>query len=342
LTELNPLHHQEDKPIKEKARGGVVAVVAAIAGNVMVGIVKFIAAAISGSAAMFSEGIHSIVDSGNGVLVLFGMSRSKREPDFLHPFGYGKELYFWTLIVALLIFLLGGGISLFQGYQSLQEAYYGIKVMGDTTLNFVVIIAGMIIEGSTLVIAVKQFNKARGDVGPMRFIRDAKDPSLYTVVLEDSAAELGLLVAFVSQIIYVLTGNLYADGIASLVIGLLLCTVAFILLRETKGLLVGEGMKHQSLDEIREIVEEDPRVVSCGRILSMYMGPDNLLITIDATFKDNINAHEVLRAVDDIEQRIALRWPQSTRVFIEAESIRNCVAQQREEAEWEDEYEDDE
>ena len=322
-----------------KARGGRVAVLAAIAGNVAVGIVKFIAAAISGSVAMFSEGIHSLVDSGNGILVLFGMKRSKKEPDYQHPFGYGKELYFWTMIVALLIFLLGGCISIYEGITSIRDVAAGTKVMGNMTLNFVVLIAGMIIEGTTLIIAVKQFNIARGEVPPIRFIHDTKDPSLYTVVLEDSAAELGLLAALIANIVYVLTGNMYADGAASIFIGVLLCTVASVLLGETKGLLVGEGMKHQSLDEIREIVEADPRVVSCGRILTMYMGPDSLLITIDATFRGDISARAVLRAVDDIEGKLKERWPQTARVFIEAESLRNVNAQQLEEEHWEDEDE---
>ncbi len=321
--------------------GGHIAVIAAIIGNIAVGIVKFIAAFISGSAAMLSEGIHSVVDSGNGILVLFGMHRSKKEPDYLHPFGYGKELYFWTLVVALLIFLLGGGLSIYKGIESIQQAMAGTKVMGDVTLNFAIILIGMVIEGSTLLVAVKQFNKARGDIGPIRFIRDAKDPSLYTVVLEDSAAELGLVAALVSLLVYKFTGNLYADGAASLFIGVLLCGVAVVLLSETKGLLVGEGMKHASLDEVREIVEDDPRVLECGRILTMYLGPDSLLITIDATFKGDISAHDVLLAVDDIERKLVNRWPQTARVFIEAESMRNCLEQQDEEESWEDAHEEE-
>ena len=318
-----------------------IAVIAAVIGNIAVGIVKFIAAAISGSAAMLSEGIHSVVDSGNGLLVLLGMHRSKKEPDFLHPFGYGKELYFWTLVVALLIFLLGGGISIFKGFESLEAAHAGTKVMGDTTLNFIIIIIGMIIEGVTLGVGIKQFNAARGSVSPLRFIRDAKDPSLYTVVLEDTAAELGLVAALISLLVYQFTGNLYADGVASLFIGLLLCAVSFVLLKETKGLLVGEGMKHQSLDELRALVEEDPNIIECGRILTMYMGPQNLLIAIDATFKGDISAREVLIAVDAAERRIMERWPEAGRVFIEVESMRVCLDQQIQEASWEDEYEDE-
>ncbi len=338
--------------LEEKARAehmvsekkhGKVAVVAGMCGNIAVGVVKFIAAAISGSAAMMSEGIHSMVDSGNGMLMLFGMRQSMKERDYLHPFGYGKELYFWTMLVALLIFFLGGGISIVQGVQSLQETMAGThEAMGDTTLSYIVLLLAMVIEGVTLCIAVRQFNAARGETGPIKFIRDTKDPSLYTVVLEDTAAELGLVVAFVSTLVCHFTGNLYFDGAASIVIGLLLCIVAIILLRETKDLLVGEGMKHHALDELRGIVEADDRVMSCGRILTMYMGPSSLLIAIDATFRPSLAAYDVLACVDDLERRLHARWPQASAVFIEAESIRSVQEQKIEEAGWEDEDEDEE
>lgn len=320
---------------------GVIAVVAGMLGNILVGIVKFIAAAISGSAAMASEGIHSIVDSGNGMLMLLGIRNSKQEPDYLHPFGYGKELYFWTMVVALLVFFLGGGISITEGVGSLRETMEGTRHFGNVTLNYIVLIVGMIIEGVTLGIAIKQFNAARGETSALKFIRDTKNPTLYTVVLEDSAAEAGLIVALLSTILCQTTGIYYFDGAASIIIGLLLCAVAIILLRETKGLLVGEGMKHRSLDELRAIVEADDRVVSCGRILTMYMGPSSLLIAMDATFRSSLSAQEVLQTVDEIEQRLHARWPQATAVFIEAESMRSVLHQQVEEDNWEDEYEDE-
>ena len=326
-----------EEPEPEKKGSGKVAVAAAIAGNVLVAVLKFIAAGISGSVAMLSEGIHSLVDCGNGILVLVGMRRSKKEPDFLHPFGYGKELYFWTLIVALLIFLLGGGVSLHEGIESLREAHEGTKVMGNMTMNFVVIIGAMIIEGASFMVAVREFNKARGDVGPFKFIHDAKDPSLYTVVLEDMAAELGLVAALVGTVVCYFTGNLYADGVASVFIGLLLCCVAVLLLVETKGLLVGEGMKSKSIDEMRDLIESDPRIVRCGRILTMYMGPESLLVTLDATFDESLREREILVAIDDLEAKIVERWPQTTRVFIEVESLRACLAGRREEDNWEDE-----
>lgn len=330
----------EEYSVSTRKRGKI-AVVAGMIGNITVCVVKFLAAFISGSSAMLSEAIHSVVDSCDGVFMLLGLHRANRKPDFLHPFGYGKELYFWTMVVALLVFFMGGGMSLVKGVQSIQETMAGTHVLGDTTLNFIVIVAGMVIEGITLGIGIKQFNAARGDVGPVKFIRDAKDPSLYTVVLEDSAAELGLCFALVSTIVCDVTGNLYFDGVASILIGILLCFVAIILLRETKGLLVGEGMKHQSLDELRDIVEADDRVISCGRILTMYMGPEDLLIAIDATFKTELSAHEVLLTVDDLERRLHARWPQAHSVFIEAESMRSVLRQKLVEDNWEDEYEDE-
>ncbi len=330
----------EEYSVSTRKRGKI-AVVAGMIGNIAVCIVKFVAAFISGSSAMLSEAIHSVVDSCDGVFMLLGLHRANRKPDYLHPFGYGKELYFWTMVVALLVFFMGGGMSLVKGVQSIQETMAGTHVLGDTTLNFIVIVAGMVIEGITLGIGIKQFNAARGDVGPVKFIRDAKDPSLYTVVLEDSAAELGLCFALVSTIVCDVTGNLYFDGVASILIGILLCFVAIILLRETKGLLVGEGMKHQSLDELRDIVEADDRVISCGRILTMYMGPEDLLIAIDATFKTELSAHEVLLTVDDLERRLHARWPQAHSVFIEAESMRSVLRQKIVEENWEDEYEDE-
>lgn len=330
----------EEYSISTRKRGKI-AVVAGMIGNITVCVVKFLAAFISGSSAMLSEAIHSVVDSCDGVFMLLGLHRANRKPDFLHPFGYGKELYFWTMVVALLVFFMGGGMSLVKGVQSIQETMAGTHALGDTTLNFIVIVAGMVIEGITLGIGIKQFNAARGDVGPVKFIRDAKDPSLYTVVLEDSAAELGLCFALVSTIVCDVTGNLYFDGVASILIGILLCFVAIILLRETKGLLVGEGMKHQSLDELRDIVEADDRVISCGRILTMYMGPEDLLIAIDATFKTELSAHEVLLTVDDLERRLHARWPQAHSVFIEAESMRSVLRQKLVEDNWEDEYEDE-
>ena len=311
----------------EKPKGeSKVAVVAAILANIAVGIVKFIAAAVSGSSAMLSEGVHSVVDSGNDILILLGLRQAARKPDSAHPFGYGMELYFWTLVVAVLIFALGGGVSIWDGIKAIQSIVPG-ETLGDPTMSYIVIAAAVIIEGTSLTVALKQFNAARGTIPPFTFIKEAKDPSLYTVVLEDSAAELGLVFAFLGIFIGHLTGNPYCDGIASICIGLLLAAVAAILLKETKGLLIGEGMSHDELEEVQQIVEGNPAVLTCGRILTMYIGPTELLVTIDAAFRPTVPAADVLQAIDRIELAIQQRFPQTTRVFIEAESLRKTQAQ---------------
>ena len=296
------------------------AVIAAVLANIAIGVVKFIAAAISGSSAMLSEGIHSIVDSGNGLLILFGMKRAERRPDLVHPFGYSHELYFWTLVVAVMIFALGGGVSIYEGISRLMSITPE-TTLGDPTLNYIIIAISAVIEGISLSVALREFNAARGTTHPMQFIRDAKDPSLFTVVLEDSAAEIGLMLAFLGTLLGQVTGNPYFDGIASVLIGCLLACVAMLLLRETKGLLIGEGMQADELQRVREIVEADPRVTKCGRILSLYMGPHDLLIAIDATFKAETSRDAIDLSIDSIERGIVAEFPQTTRIFIEPEDL---------------------
>ncbi|MBQ3328444.1 MAG: cation transporter [Eggerthellaceae bacterium] len=296
------------------------AVIAAVLANIAIGIVKFIAAFISGSSAMISEGIHSIVDSGNGLLILFGMKRAERKPDLAHPFGYSMELYFWTLVVAVMIFALGGGLSIYEGIERLIEITPDTK-LGDPTLNYIVIAISAIIEGLSLRVALREFNAARGKVKPLHFIRDAKDPSLFTVVLEDSAALTGLLFAFLGTLLGHITGNPVFDGIASVLIGLLLAFVAVILLRETKGLLIGEGLQADEILKVKEIVESHENVTNCGRVLSLYLGPSDLLITLDVTFADSLERDDIDRTIDEMERSIVRAFPQTTRIFIEPENI---------------------
>ena len=313
-------------PDRTEPKGeSTISVIAAIVGNILVGIVKFIAAALSGSAAMVSEGIHSIVDSGNGILVLYGIHASKKKPDLEHPFGYGKTLYFFAFIVAVLIFALGGGVSIFKGITAFQQA--SISELGDPTLNYIIIFIAMIIEGTSLAIALRQVYREKGDQTLWQFIRNGKDPSHFTVVLEDSAAEAGLLVALIGVFGAHALGNPHIDAIASIVIGLLLVVVAIILLRETKGLLIGEGLDGEEIEEVIEIVEKDACVRKCGRVLSMYMGPNDMLLTLDIAFLPDAKETEVMRSIDRIEAAVAARFPQANRIFVEVESLRNVVVQ---------------
>ncbi len=305
-----------------------IAIVAAILANVAIAITKFIAAAISGSSAMISEGIHSLVDTGNGALILLGLKRAARKPDRAHPFGYGKELYFWTLVVSLSIFAVGGGMSLYEGISRMYEIGHD-TLLADPTLNYIVLIIAIVFEGISFRVAIKQFNAARGNIKPFTFLKQSKDPSLYTVILEDSAALLGLIFALTGIFLGHLFQNPYLDAVAACLIGLLLMSVAGILMLESKSLLLGRGVTSKELYLIENIIESDEDITSCGQILTMYIGPHDLLITIDATFKKDRSADQLLAAIDRIEKRIVREFPESTRIFIESDSLAS-VQKQRE------------
>lgn len=300
--------------------GSKVAVVAAILGNLAIAIVKFIAASISGSSAMISEGIHSLVDTGNGCLILVGMKGSKRPADGGHPFGYGKSLYFWTTIVAISIFGIGGGMSLYEGISHIRHVAPTTE-LGDPTMAYIVLALAMVIEGASFSIAIKQFYKAKGELGARQFMNQSKDPSLYTVVLEDSAALLGLVFAFLGIFLGHLFNNPYLDGMASIAIGLLLMTVAWFLVSRTMDLLLGEGVSPDMLADIKRRVESDPAVQSAGDILTMYMGPHDLLVNMGVCFEPGTTAEQMHEAIGRIESGLRSAYPETNRVYIEAESL---------------------
>ena len=297
-----------------------VAVVAAVIGNVLIAVIKFIAAAFTGSSAMISEGIHSLVDTGNGSLLLHGMKQAHKPADALHPFGYGKELYFWTLVVSVSIFGIGGGLSLYEGISHIRHVAPE-AVTSNPTLNYIVLALSALIEGWSFSVGFREFNKFRGKLSPWRYIRSAKDPSTYTVVLEDSAALLGLTFAFLGVFFGHLFKNPYLDGVASKVIGLLLMSVAFLLAFETKGLLLGEGADPALLADIRRRVESDPAVERVAEILTMYMGPYELLVNLGVSFKTGITAEQMHEAIHRIEDDVQAAHPECTRMYFEAESL---------------------
>ena len=222
--------------------------------------------------------------------------------------------------MAVMIFALGGGVSIYEGVHRIMEITPE-TTLGNPTLNYIIIGISAIIEGMSLSVALREFNAARGDTKPLQFIKEAKDPSLFTVVLEDSAALTGLLLAFLGTLLGHLTGSAYFDGAASVLIGVLLALVAIILLRETKGLLIGEGLKGDELVQVARIVEADPRVHKCGRILSLYLGPQDLLINIDVTFEEKASRDAIDEAIDGIEREIVRAFPQTTRIFVEPENL---------------------
>src|SRR5258708_15704542 len=233
------------------------AIFAAIAGNIAIAVTKFIAAAITGSSAMVSEGIHSLVDTGNGALLLLGVRRSRKPPDETHPFGHGKELYFWSLIVAILIFALGGGMSVYEGVTHLQHPHE----FRDPTWNYLVLGAAIIFEGISFYFAFKAFQVEKGSRGILETIHNSKDPTTFTILFEDTAALLGLLVALAGIFAGQVLRNPYLDGVASIIIGAILGIVAAFLAYESKSLLICEGVDQQTLASIRRIADADKSVV---------------------------------------------------------------------------------
>src|SRR5882724_12186722 len=229
------------------------AIVAAIIGNMAIALIKFVAAAFTASSAMLSEAIHSLVDTGNGGLMLLGVHKSREPPDDEHPFGHGRELYFWTLIVAILVFAVGGGMSVYEGITHLSEP----TLPGNPAWNYAVLGLAVVFEGTSWFFGWKAFTAEKGSKGILETIHDTKDPTSFSVLLEDSAALLGLIIAFLGIFLGRQLGLPYLDGAASIVIGLLLCMVAVLMVYESKGLLIGEGLDHETLNSVRAVVEAD-------------------------------------------------------------------------------------
>ena len=321
----------------EKLKSNVSVVVAVIAG-VITSLVKFIAASLTGSSAMFSEGIHSMVDAINDSLLLVGTKMAQRKPDAHHPFGYGPEVFFYSHTVALVIFVLGGGFAIYEGIQNVMAGGHPIE---NPLINYVVLAIGIAVEGFSLSVAVRTVNKARGDRKIMTYIRESKSPTNITVFLEDTAAVLGMMVALVGNILSTATGNYVIDAWASVIIGVIMAVIAIILLRETRSLIIGEGLTVDEVNDVVFIVESDPAVIKCGRVLSLYLGPEDLLINLDVTFKGDLGEGGVLLAIDRIEDEVMSEYPQATRVFIEAESLNQVYRQRRDRKLQFEEYEEE-
>lgn len=295
-----------------------IAIYGAIAANSAIAVSKFTAAFFTGSSAMLSEGIHSLVDTGNGVLLLIGIRLSKKPPDSKHPFGYGNEIFFWSFVVAILIFALGGGIAIYEGIQHILHP----RQLENVQWNYVVLILAMVFEGSALRVALKQFETTRKNRPFFQALKESKDSATIAVVVEDSAALIGLLIALLSVFLGQITGWIYFDGIGSVLIGLLLVGVSYFFAVECKALLVGEGLGTANLEKIQTILEEDPRVHSHRRPLSLYFGPDEVLVNLDVHFVDGLSSDEIEETIDRIEARIKTAVPKVNRIFIEAETLR--------------------
>ena len=301
----------------DMATGSKKAIYAAIAANLLIAACKFVAAFFSGSSAMLSEGIHSVVDTGNSGLLLLGARLSQKPADDEHPFGHGKELYFWTLMVAVLIFAGGGGISTYEGILHLMHP----QPIEDPTWSYVVLGIAAISEGWSLTIAWREFRSASGVSPSIKAIRASKDPSTFTVLFEDAAAMGGIAAAFFGIFLSHRWNNPYLDGAASVLIGLILMTVATLLVYESRGLLIGESMNSAQMASIRGIAESDPAVERVRRQLTAYFGPETVLLNMDIQFRQDLASGEVEDSVERIEKAIRRDHPEIKNIFIEAESI---------------------
>ena len=287
-------------------------VIGALVANLAIAVTKFAASLYTGSTAMLTEAIHSLVDTGNQGLLLLGMRRSKRAPTESHPMGYGMELYFWTFVVALTIFALGGAFSIYEGYHKIVEP----EPMTSAWVNLAVLAAAMAFEGASLVFAVRQFRSANAEGSLWQAIRQSKDPTGFAVIFEDTAAVLGLLIAFAGVCLAAFAGFELADGISSVCIGLLLIGAAGLLASETLSLLTGESASREVLSTVRKILNDDPRIVEVVEILSLHMGPSQVLIAATVDLADDSRGQEIETAIRTLTKTITDARPEISRVFL--------------------------
>jgi cation diffusion facilitator family transporter len=285
----------------------------------------------TGSSAMLSEAIHSLVDTGNQALLLFGMHRAARPPDERHPFGYSKEIYFWSFVVAIILFSLGAGFAIYEGIEKLLHPHE----ISSPFVNYIVLIIAIGIELASFWVAITEFNKSRGDKGPVTAIRTSKDPVLYTVLLEDAGALLGLVVALAGIFLAHQLDAPWIDGATSIVIGVMLAGIAIFLSRETHGLIIGEAADPGLVSSIRGIVMSDEGTGERGairkvnEIRTMHFGPHDILVTMSVDFKNDATAHVVEGVVHRLDRAIKAKHPDVRNLFIEVQSHTTHVASQR-------------
>jgi cation diffusion facilitator family transporter len=281
--------------------------------DVLIAAAKFIAAGITGSSSMLSEGIHSVIDASSQVLLLWGIKTSSRRPDYERPFGYGKELYFWSFIVSLIIFILGGCISFYEGLMRIREP----ELITSQSWNYFILGFSVVFTSISLFSALKAFNKQRGDKPFFKAVIQSKDPATFIVLLGDVGDVLGLIIAFLGVYFGKLLNNPYYDGLASMAIGVLMVAISLLLVRESKSLLMGETTSRRTLRKIVAIVEADIAIIKVKRHFSMYMAPEEVLLQINAVFKDNLSTRDITDAIERLTKTIQAEFPRIKQIFIE-------------------------
>ncbi len=296
----------------------------ALLGNLLVAATKFCAAAFTGSSAMLSEGVHSLVDTGNELLLLYGMRRAARPADQRHPLGHGRELYFWSFMVSLLIFAIGSTVSVYEGVERILHP----ASISTPAVNYAVLALGMLFEGSSWWVALGEFRRAKGDDGYLDAMRDSKDPPTFMVLFEDSAALIGLAIAAAGTAAAQISRMAVFDGLASVAIGVLLFTVAVLLTRETKGLLIGEGAREEVVASICSIARGLPGVESANGLYTVHLGPRQVVAGLSVHFADHLTAAQVETIVARIEAGVRKVHPEIVSITVKPESVAAYQASQ--------------
>jgi len=302
--------------------GGKLVLLTALGANLGIAVAKFIAAALSGSSAMLTEGFHSVVDSLNQILLLYGQKRSQRPPDEAHPLGYGRELYFWSFVVAILIFATGAGLSIYEGILHILDPHPIEKPL----ISYIVLGISVLLEGGSWLLAVREFARGKGDLGWWQAIRRSKDPPSFIVLFEDSAAMFGLVVAAAGIALAQATGDPRWDGIASVVIGAALAVVAFVLARESKDLLIGERADPALVAAVRKVLDRPAEVTAVTHVLTVQIAPDRVFVAADVDFEDEVRAGDVERIIAEAEAELRAAWPQIGSLYVKPKAGEICAS----------------
>lgn len=292
-------------------------VIAAFAGNTLVAVTKFIAAWWTGSSAMLSEAIHSLVDTGNQILLLYGLRRAERPPDASHPLGYGREIYFWSFIVALLMFTIGAGVTLYEGIQHIRNP----NEIVDARISYIVLACAAVFEGVTWLVALREFSKSKGALGYYDAMRQSKDPPTFIVLFEDSAALIGLLIAFLGTFASDHLGMPVLDGVASIGISILLGGTAFVLARESMGLLIGEPANRQTRETILAIAQRMEGIERVQIIFTVHLAPDQVVVALRLEFRDDLTAPDIEKITAELERRIHDVLPDVIAIFVKPQPV---------------------
>ncbi|RJL74221.1 cation diffusion facilitator family transporter [Acinetobacter radioresistens] len=293
-----------------------VVVYAALIGNLIIAMVKFVAAYLTNSSAMLSEAIHSVVDTLNEILLLYGLKKSQQPANMCHPFGYGRELYFWAFIVALMVFALGSVVSIYQGIQHIRHP----EEIVSPVINYVVLGIAIVVEGTSWFIALKSFRKSKGKLGYFQAFRRSKDPTTFTVLFEDTAALLGLVIALLGVYFSHTLNMPVLDGIASILIGVILAVAALLLGRETKGLLLGETADPLLRQNVLSIAQQDPAVLSANGLITEQLGAHQVLAALSLEFKDNLTSDQIEACVNRIEANTKKVHPEVVALFVKPQT----------------------